>query len=102
MFCVRDVFRQGFQSAACPVVSATTGRYLLRGIGEKCWVHYDFARPEKIFNASNEYLNPIIQTLMGVASSQVMPAVRIPMTASSERSAASVFPVFSFVFGTFS
>merc|ERR1719201_1389107 len=49
----------------------------------KCWVHYNWQDPTNIFQINVNQLYPLVDTLTAVASDTVVPAVRIPLTASS-------------------
>jgi hypothetical protein len=49
----------------------------------KCWVNYDFAKPDALMKLNLAMLYPLIDTLRAVASETVVPVVRIPMTAST-------------------
>lgn len=57
--------------------------YLLRGIGMQCWVKYEWPTPNNIFKVNVNQVYPLVDTLLEIASDTVVPAVRIPMTASS-------------------
>jgi len=49
----------------------------------KCWVNYDFAKPDALMKLNLTMLYPLIDTLRVIASETVVPVVRIPMTAST-------------------
>jgi hypothetical protein len=49
----------------------------------KCWVDYDFAKPDAVFKVNLAQLYPLIDYLRVIASDSVVPAVRIPMAAST-------------------
>jgi len=64
-------------------LGTTCTEYLARGIGMKCWVDYDFATPATLFKIDVAQLYPLIDILRVIASDDVIPVVRIPLTASS-------------------
>merc|ERR1712048_1423009 len=64
-------------------LGTTCTEYMLRGIGMKCWVHYNWQDPTNIFQINVNQLYPLVDTLTAVPSDSVVPAVRIPLTASS-------------------
>lgn len=64
-------------------LGTTCTEYMLRGVGMKCWVHYNWQDPTNIFQINVNQLYPLVDTLTAVASDTVVPAVRIPLTASS-------------------
>lgn len=49
----------------------------------KCWVNYDFSKPDALMTLNVAQLYPLIDYLRVIASDSTMPVVRIPMTASS-------------------
>lgn len=64
-------------------LGTTCTEYLARGIGMHCWVKYNWQDATDILKVDTSQLFPLIDTLMPVASESVVPAVRIPLTASS-------------------
>jgi len=64
-------------------IGTTCTEYLARGIGMKCWVNYDFAKPDAVMKLNVAQLYPLIDYLRAIASDTVVPVVRIPMTAST-------------------
>jgi hypothetical protein len=64
-------------------IGTTCTEYLARGVGMKCWVHYDFATPAALMKLNVNQLYPLIDILRVIASDSVTPVVRIPLTASS-------------------
>merc|ERR1711957_1021358 len=65
-------------------LGTTCTEYLLRGIGMKCWPTYTWSDPKNIITAlDTAELDSIINYLTAKKSSTVVPAVRIPTTASS-------------------
>jgi len=71
----KDVVLHGF--------GTTCTEYLLRGVGMKCFVKYNFANPSNVMPLDPGQLYPIIDYLLQVTDESVVPAVRIPLTASS-------------------
>jgi hypothetical protein len=49
----------------------------------KCWVDYQFSEPAALFKLNLVQLYPLIDYLRVIASDSVVPAVRIPLTAST-------------------
>ena len=65
-------------------LGTTCTEYLARGIGMECWAAYDMKNPSAVLAKLDfNQVNAIISVLKAVASDDVTPAVRIPMTASS-------------------
>lgn len=64
-------------------IGTTCTEYLARGVGMKCWVQYDWAKPDALMKLNVVQLYPLIDYLRVIASDSVVPAVRIPMTAST-------------------
>jgi hypothetical protein len=65
-------------------LGTTCTEYLLRGIGMPCWVQYNYPQPAALLATLDpRQINAIVGLLTAVASSSVVPSVRIPMTASS-------------------
>lgn len=65
-------------------IGSTCTEYLLRGIGMKCFTSYQWNDPSHLLGKIDETaVQPLVDYLVNVSSSDVVPAVRIPMTASS-------------------
>merc|ERR1711957_188243 len=64
-------------------LGTTCTEYMLRGIGMHCWVKYNFPDPSNILKVDVDQVYPLLDILTDIASETVVPAVRIPMTASS-------------------
>lgn len=64
-------------------IGTTCTEYLARGIGMKCWVTYDFAKPDAVLKLDVALIYPLIDYLRAIASDSVVPVVRIPLTAST-------------------
>lgn len=52
-------------------------------MGMMCWVNYNFANVSDVFSLDEGALFLIIDTLKAVATDDVAPVVRIPLTATS-------------------
>merc|ERR1719333_133019 len=52
-------------------------------MGMRCFVQYNWGTPESVFSVDVGQVYHIVDYLVAVASSSVVPAVRIPLTASS-------------------
>eukprot|EP00035_Acanthoeca_spectabilis_P000188 m.71573 g.71573 ORF g.71573 m.71573 type:complete len:505 (-) comp10073_c0_seq1:5049-6563(-) len=74
------------QLNGAPVVlhgfGTTCTEYLLRGIGMDCNVAYNWADPAAVLQVNTTAVQPIINYLAAIASTSIVPIVRIPMTAS--------------------
>jgi hypothetical protein len=64
-------------------VGTTCTEYLLRSIGMVCFNSYNMANASHAFALDRAATAPLIATLLAAASPSVVPAVRIPLTASS-------------------
>lgn len=64
-------------------LGTTCTEYLLRGMGMQCFVKYHWDTPESVFSVDVGQVYHIVDYLVAVAASSVVPAVRIPLTASS-------------------
>jgi hypothetical protein len=71
----KDVVLHGF--------GTTCTEYLLRGMGMHCFVKYNWPDPSNVIPLDKSQLNPIIDYMLQVTDESVVPAVRIPLTASS-------------------
>merc|ERR1712066_273645 len=49
----------------------------------QCWAKYNYDTPDKLFEVNLAKLYPLVDILRVIASDSVVPAVRIPLTASS-------------------
>lgn len=58
-------------------IGTTCTEYMTRGIGMKCWVHYDFAKPTALFELNLVQIYPLIDLLRVIASDGVVPAGRL-------------------------
>ena len=64
-------------------IGSTCTEYLLRGIGMQCFTDYNWAMPSELLRIDPVAMQPLISTLSAIAATDVVPAVRIPLTASS-------------------
>jgi len=64
-------------------MGTTCTEYLLRGVGMHCWIKYNWADSTDIFKVDVTQVYPVVDTLLAIAKDDVVPAIRIPMTASS-------------------
>jgi hypothetical protein len=65
-------------------IGTTCTEYLLRGIGMKCFVEYEFDQPAQVLSKLDPaQIGALVTILRQVATDTTIPAVRIPMTASS-------------------
>lgn len=64
-------------------IGTTCTEYLLRGIGMKCFVSYNWPNTSDLLHVNHTQLQPLIDILTNVTTPGVITAVRIPLTASS-------------------
>lgn len=64
-------------------LGTTCTEYLLRGMGMTCFVKYHWSDPSNVITLDTDQVYPIIDTLLQITDKSVVPAVRIPLTASS-------------------
>lgn len=64
-------------------IGTTCTEYLARGVGMKCWVKYDWNKPDALMELDGAMLYPLVDYLRVIASDSVVPVVRIPLTAST-------------------
>lgn len=64
-------------------IGTTCTEYMARGIGMHCWVKYNWQDSENILNVDVTQVYPLVNVLMDIAGDSVVPAVRIPLTASA-------------------
>eukprot|EP00756_Hemistasia_phaeocysticola_P029364 Hpha_TRINITY_DN16229_c2_g11::TRINITY_DN16229_c2_g11_i1::g.14515::m.14515/K01179/E3.2.1.4; endoglucanase len=67
-----------------PLLGTTSTEYLLRGIGMRSWTEYNWGDPTNAITAINqEEVDAVTAILKPAANESVVPAVRIPLCASS-------------------
>lgn len=64
-------------------MGTTCTEYLLRGIGMHCWIKYNWQNSSDILHLDDTQVFSLVDTLAEVAGNTVVPALRIPLTASS-------------------
>ena len=63
-------------------MGTTSTEYLLRGIGMKSWVTYNWNTPANIFSLNTAALSSLATELLKAQADGVVPMTRIPLTAS--------------------
>lgn len=64
-------------------LGTTCTEYLLRGMGMRCFAKYHWSTPANVLEVDVAQVYPIVDYLVAIAGSSVVPSVRIPLTASS-------------------